>query len=115
MPEFERFLDAVVPQLEAMGAAMRWSDAVRVAGAGQFLHMVHPLGVVPKSAPGKYRLIFDLRRLNAYLRECPFEYQTLRRSRSLFRRGDWLFSFDLSSAYHHVGLRPAEWRFYGFC
>ena len=47
-----------------MGAAKRWSDAVHIAGVGSRLHMVHPLGVVPKSTLGKYRLIFDLRWLN---------------------------------------------------
>ena len=59
-------------------------------------------------------MIFDLRKLNAFLKECPFQYATLRRSRAMFKPNDWLFSFDLSSAYHHVGLKPEEWKYFGF-
>jgi len=30
------------------------------------------------------------------------------------RRGDRLISTDLSSAYHHVGIHPAHWKYLGF-
>ena len=32
----------------------------------------------------------------------------------LFKRGDYLFSFDLKSGYHHVDIAKHHWKYLGF-
>lgn len=75
---------------------------------------VSGIDVVPKTTPGKFRLILDLRHLNTFLREFKFRMETLHRRRRGFRRGDWLFSIDLESGYYHIPIKEEHCKFLGF-
>ena len=72
-----------------------------------------PLSVVVSSA-GKKRLVIDLRYLNGYLLKDSFKYEDLRIAMLMFQKGDYLFSFDLKSGYHHVDIHKRHWQYLGF-
>ena len=72
-----------------------------------------PLSVVENSA-GKKRLVINLRHLNRFLWKQKFKYEDLRIAMMLFKRGDYLFSFDLKSGYHHVDVANHHWKYLGF-
>ena len=63
---------------------------------------------------GKYRLCLDLRPLNAYLRKLRMQLETLRRVRHTLRRGDWMLTVDIVSAYHNFLVAPGHQKFCGF-
>ena len=63
------------------------------------------LSVVENSS-GEKRLVINLRRLNRFLFKQKFKYEDLIIAMLLFQRGDYLFSFDLKSGYHHVDIAP---------
>ncbi|GJP39448.1 hypothetical protein CLOM_g23818 [Closterium sp. NIES-68] len=73
---------------------------------------VSPLNVVEQR--DKCRLILDLRKINNYLDIPKFKYEGLNRVAELIRPGDWMFSIDLKSGYHHVEIHPSCWKFLGF-
>ena len=63
---------------------------------------------------GKRRLVIDLRHINEHhvKRGCRFEsLQVLRR---LAQRGDWMWSIDLSDAYHHLGIHESDQQYFTF-
>ena len=62
-------------------------------------HVCSPQSVVVSSS-GKKRLVVNLRHLNRYLWKQKFKYKDLRVAMLLFKREDFLFSFDLKSGYH---------------
>ena len=72
-----------------------------------------PLSVVENSARKK-RLVINLRHLNRFLWKQKFKYEDLRIAMMLFKRGDYLFSFDLKSGYHHVDVANHHWKYLGF-
>jgi hypothetical protein len=51
---------------------------------------------------GKPRLVIDLRWINEHTQERACKFESLAVLRRLARRGDWMWSIDLSDAYHHV-------------
>ncbi|GJP62787.1 hypothetical protein CLOP_g19813, partial [Closterium sp. NIES-67] len=59
-------------------------------------------------------LILDLRKVNAHLEIPKFKYEGLNRVAELIRPGDWMFSIDLKSGYHHVEMHPSSWKYLGF-
>ncbi|GJP86723.1 hypothetical protein CLOP_g16715 [Closterium sp. NIES-67] len=59
-------------------------------------------------------LILDLRHVNSFLSVPRFRYEGFTRVPDLVQEGDWLFTIDLKSGYHHVDIHPAFWRFLGF-
>ncbi|MCG8049356.1 MAG: hypothetical protein N0E48_27825, partial [Candidatus Thiodiazotropha endolucinida] len=63
--------------------------------------VVNPLTVAYNKV-GKPRLVLDCRHINPHLfkYKCCFENHSV--ARGLFEMGDFLFTFDLKSAYHHV-------------
>ena len=75
------------------------------------VHICSPLGVVEQS---KLRLILDLRRLNEFLRKPKFKYDDVRTAATIFEKGDYFFSFDLKSAYHHIEIDPDYHKYLGF-
>ena len=72
-----------------------------------------PLSVVTNSS-GKKRLVIDLRYLNGYLLKEKFKYEDLRIAMLMFQKGDYMFSFDLKSGYHHVDINEKNWQYLGF-
>ncbi|CAI7844450.1 unnamed protein product [Closterium sp. NIES-54] len=76
------------------------------------LTCISPLNVVEQN--DKCRLILDLRKVNANLIVPKFKYDGLSRVADLARVGDWMFSIDLKSGYHHIDIHPSFWNFLGF-
>ena len=71
-----------------------------------------PLNVVEQRE--KCRLILDLRYVNEHLRIPAFRYEGLSRAAELLCHGDWLFTLDLKSGYHHVDIHASCWTYLGF-
>ncbi|XP_021380210.1 uncharacterized protein LOC110467397 isoform X2 [Mizuhopecten yessoensis] len=75
--------------------------------------IVNPLTVAYNRA-GKPRLVLDCRHINPHLHKFKFKYEDARTARDLFTEGEFLFTFDLKSAYHHVEIFPSHRTFLGF-
>ena len=76
-------------------------------------HICSPLSVV-SNREGKKRLVLNLRYLNNFLRKERFKYEDIRVAISLFKKGDYVFTFDLKSGYHHVDIHQEHWKYLGF-
>ena len=76
-------------------------------------HICSPLSVV-ESKSGKKRLVVNLRHLNMFLWKQSFKYEDLRIAMLLLEKGDYLFSFDLKSGYHHVEIANVHHKYLGF-
>ena len=75
--------------------------------------MCSPLSVVENSV-GKKRLVVNLKHLKRVLWKQKFKYEDLRIAMMLFKKGDYLFPFDLKSGYHHVDIANHHWKYLGF-
>ena len=103
-PQYE-FTSLAVAELVKSGAAER----------GEVVHEAD-LSVVDKKG-GKFRLIWDGRICNKFVRKKTFRMATLNTNRERLRsgdRGDMAFSIDLSSAYHHCKVREEDRKYLGF-
>ena len=76
-------------------------------------YICSPLSVVQNSI-GKKRLVINLRYLNRHLWKQRFKYEDLRTAMLLFKQGDYMFSFDLKSGYHHVDIADIHHTYLGF-
>ena len=76
-------------------------------------HVVNPLSVSIQSS-GKKRLILDLRHVNHFIWKQKFRCEDWRVLLSYVNKGDYLFSFDLKSGYHHIDIFPDHQTFLGF-
>ena len=72
-----------------------------------------PLSVVANTQ-GKLRLVLNLRYLNQFLWTDKFKYEDLRVAMLMFQKGDFVFSFDLKSGYHHVDIYKPHRKYLGF-
>ena len=74
-------------------------------------HICSPLSVV-SNREGKKRLVLNLRYLNNSLRKERFKYEDIRVAISSFKKkGDYVFTFDLKSGYHHVDIHQEHWKY----
>ena len=80
---------------------------------GKAPYICSPLSVV-ESNSGKKRLVINLRHLNRFLLKQKLKYEDLRVAMLLFQRGDYMFSFDLKSGYHHVDSAEKHHKYLGF-
>ena len=64
-------------------------------------HVVNPLTVAENKA-GKLRLVLDCRHINPALFQFKYKYENADIARVLFEKGDYMVTFDLKSAYHHI-------------
>ncbi len=72
-----------------------------------------PINVVPKKN-GKYRLITDLRELNAFCKPPKFTNQGLNEVLELIRPNDYLVTVDIKNGFHHIPVHPLDRTFLGF-
>lgn len=72
----------------------------------------NPLTVADSA--GKLRLVLDLRHVNQYIFLQKFKYEDLYTLSELFAEGDYFFSFDLKSGYHHVSIHRTFVKYLGF-
>lgn len=100
----EEFVDEAVAALLRNGAILGCERS--------FLRLISPLNVVEQN--NKLRLIHNLSHLNSFLEFARFRFEDLRDVPQIFELGDWVFSIDLMSAYHHVMLHESAWPYMGF-
>ena len=75
--------------------------------------VVNPL-TVSVNDQGKCRLILDLRYINQYLVIPKFTLEDVAVAKQIFHKGDFLFTFDLQSAYHHLEIADDYKEYLGF-
>lgn len=75
--------------------------------------VVNPL-TVAFNKTGKPRLVLDCRHVNQFLCNFKFRLEDNSVARHMFNTGDYLFSFDLKSAYHHIEIHPDYRGYLGF-
>ena len=70
-----------------------------------------------KNGLKQYRLVVDLRPLNAHCRDFKTRYQTLASLSSVIMEGEQVafMSFDLMSAYHCCSVAASDRQYFGFC
>ena len=74
---------------------------------------VNPL-TVAFSKNGKPRLVLDCRDINPHLAQFKFKYEDVTVAKQMFVTGDYLFTFDLKSAYHHIEIFEQHRPYLGF-
>ena len=78
------------------------------------LWCINPL-TVAKNAKGKRRLCIDLSRcVNKVIKAPKFKIQSTMAALQIVEKGDWLFSFDLKSAYLQVPINENFVNWFGF-
>ena len=63
---------------------------------------------------GKPRLVIDLRWVNEHTQKRSCKFESLSSLRRLARRHDWMFSLDMTDAYHHVGFCESDVPYFTF-
>lgn len=76
-------------------------------------HVVNPLTVASNKG-SKLRLVLDARHINPHIVRYKHKYEDAKTARQLFEQGDFIFSYDLKSAYHHISIFPADTTYLGF-
>ena len=76
-------------------------------------HVVNPLTVAENKA-GKLRLVLDCRHINPALFQFKYKYENADIARVLFEKGDYMVTFDLKSAYHHIRIDERFQTYLGF-
>ena len=77
----------------------------------------NPLTVSSRSVEGtvKKRLCIDLsRHVNLFLMMEAMTMNTLDKSLALVQPGDWMATYDLTSAFHHIPIHPDHHKYLGF-
>jgi hypothetical protein len=75
-------------------------------------HVVNPLTVAGNKT--KLRLVLDCRHINPHLYQFKYKYEDATVARQMFYKGDFMFSYDLKSAYHHIMMHPMDIKYLGF-
>ena len=91
------------------------SDLIEIGGAIEVKvppTVVNPLTVASKNS--KKRLVLDLRYVNAHVWKEHGKFEDFKIFRSYIEKGDYMFSFDLKSGYHHIDIFEEHWEYLGF-
>ncbi|KAK3103157.1 hypothetical protein FSP39_016878 [Pinctada imbricata] len=75
--------------------------------------IINPL-TVAYNKKGKPRLVLDCRHINMHLFKFKYRYEDSEVARDIFEKGDFLFSYDLKSAYHHIPIYVDHRVYLGF-
>lgn len=75
--------------------------------------VVNPL-TVAFNKNGKPRLVLDCRHINEYLHSFKFKYEDIKVAEDMFKKGSFLFTYDLKSAYHSIDINPLFRTWLGF-
>ncbi|KAK3102573.1 hypothetical protein FSP39_012299 [Pinctada imbricata] len=59
-------------------------------------------------------MVLDCRHINPHLFQFKFKYENGEVAKVLFSKGDYMFTFDLKSAYHHIMINEAFYEYLGF-
>ena len=74
--------------------------------------VINPLTVAENK--NKKRLVLDCRHLNPHLYKKKFKYEDQSVARDIFTKGNYVITFDLSSAYHHIEIFSEHRKYLGF-
>ena len=74
--------------------------------------VVNPLGV--KVEPTKLRLFLDCSWLNDFIVVPSFKMDDVKTGLSFFKKGGYIYSFDMKDGYHHLGMAQSFYDFLGF-
>ena len=74
--------------------------------------VINPLTVSDKN--NKLRLVLDLRHINKFIVLGRFRFEGAETFLKYVKPGNWIFSFDLKSGYHHIPMLPAHYKYLGF-
>ena len=66
------------------------------------------------SHKGKRRIVFNLKHINEFCRKQGVQFGSLSILRRMMRRDDYMWSVDLSDAYHHIGIHADSVKFFTF-
>eukprot|EP01087_Luapelamoeba_hula_P001918 TRINITY_DN1170_c0_g1_i5.p2 TRINITY_DN1170_c0_g1~~TRINITY_DN1170_c0_g1_i5.p2 ORF type:complete len:582 (-),score=-25.12 TRINITY_DN1170_c0_g1_i5:1468-3213(-) len=111
MTEEQRgWLEQEVARLERCGAV----DQLGTKRDGLVVALSSPTFLVPKKGPKRWRLVFDLRRLNETLPFLSCKMETVSTVARLTKKGWWAISFDLSQGYFHLDISLGSRRWMGF-
>ena len=102
--DHEAFVNQAVKDLLECGSAVEVKQ--------EFTKCVSPLGVVQGAS--KLRLILDLRQVNNCLSKPSFKLEDIRTAAKIYRKGDFVVTFDLKSGYHHVDIAEEHWKYLCF-
>lgn len=96
-----------------------WESLGRVKKVSEVPLVVNPLSVAEKfnkeTKELKLRPVIDMSRfLNQRILKHHVHLENLDFCESLIEPGEYMTSFDLSDMYHHVHLRPDQYKYFGF-
>ena len=94
---------------EALRRAYQDTGAIEAATS---LRYVTKIFLVPKG--DKWRIVFDLRHVNAHLRRLVCRYETLKKLRYMAKTGVFMVSLDLEDGFHHAPMHPDDRPFLTF-
>lgn len=98
----KRFVDQEIEKLLYKGCIEEVKDKPKVD---------NPLTVADGKA--KQRLVLDARHVNPHLFKRKYKYENADVSNNVFEAGDFIFSFDLKSAYHHIMMHELNKEYLG--
>lgn len=105
-PDEREFLEAETTRLLKIGA---WEECPESA-----VCCISRVFLVPKKGSKKYRLVIDLRELNATQTPATCEVETLRELRAQLRPKDHMVAMDLTDGYFHLSIREEDRKYFGF-
>ena len=70
--------------------------------------------LVPKPGNNKWRIVFDLRHVNKFMRKLSCRYETLKKLRYLAKQGDFMISIDLEDGFFHIKVHPDDRQYLTF-
>ena len=76
-------------------------------------HCISGISVVPKKS-GDFRLILDLRKVNAFCEPPKFSYTDINSAVEIVDPGDKLVTLDIKSGFHHIKVYPEHTKYLGF-
>ena len=62
----------------------------------------------------KLRLVFNLKHINEFCRKYSVKYEPLSAMRRDSSKYDWMWSIDLTDAYHHIGIHEEDQHYFTF-
>ena len=69
---------------------------------------------VVSNSQGKKRLVLNLCYINQFLLKEIFKYEDLRAAMLMFKKVDYMFTFNLKSGYHHIDIYERHQQYLGF-
>ena len=103
------------------GAMRRWFDLPWSVHRGKPPLVVSPLSVAYAESRDKYRLCYDMRYVNLWLKYNSFKFETLEQLLQLIQimeteEGDaYLCLSDMKSGYHHIPVHPECYTYCAVC